>query len=75
MFPREKGMERRVAWKNAPRRRLTTERKEVRSPQSLEKVDLEDETGFRITDREGATSWEVQHSAKSLLNLSCWSRP
>lgn len=75
MFPREQGTVRRVGWKNPSGRRLTTERKKVRNAQSLEKVDLEDETGFRIATREGACSWEVQHSAKSLLNLSCWSKP
>lgn len=75
MFPREQGTVRRVGWKKPSGRRLTTERKKVRNAQSLEKVDLEDETGFRIATREGACSWEVQHSAKSLLNLSCWSKP
>lgn len=75
MFPREKGMERREGWRNPSRRRLTTERKKVRSPWSLEKMNLEDETGFRMAAGEGASSWEVQHLAQSLLNLSCWSKP
>lgn len=73
IFPREKGMQTRLGWRNPSGRRLTTERK-VRSLWSLEKVDVEDERGFRRAAREGAGSWEVQHLVKSLLNPSCWSK-
>lgn len=76
--------EQREAWGGKPKGKeseRTRKRKSRRSPAAgrkkawkREKVELENQIGFRMVAREGGSFGEVQRLAKSSFSLSCWSK-